>query len=216
MKIIIVGGGDFDSEVFLRTYDKLNMLNDEPFVIGVDKGLVNLYECNVKPNYIIGDFDSAPRLKSVYENDDNVTILPIEKDLTDTECAELKAIELGAKTVYLFGMTGGRLDHFLANIGGLKRFTDAGIKAYIIDAKNRISLINGTCSFNKSEQYGRFIGFWPYAEKVENIALKGFKYNGERLTFEQGVSLSISNEIIEDTATIEFEKGLLFVIESRD
>lgn len=216
MKIIIVGGGDFDSEVFLRTYDKLNMLNDEPFVIGVDKGLVNLYECDVKPDYIIGDFDSAPELKAKYESDENVTLLPIEKDLTDTESAGLKAIELGASEVYLFGMTGGRLDHFLANIGGLKRFVEAGVKAYIIDTKNRISLINGSTNFRKCDQYGRFIAFWPYAMKVDGISLKGFKYNGENLTFEQGFSLSISNEIEDEIATIEYKKGLLFVIESRD
>ena len=34
---------------------------DTEFVIGVDRGLVFLYDNEIKPDYIVGDFDSVPR-----------------------------------------------------------------------------------------------------------------------------------------------------------
>ena len=39
-----------------------------------------------------------------------------EKDYTDTELALRRAIDDGADIITIFGATGGRLDHLLANI----------------------------------------------------------------------------------------------------
>lgn len=38
---------------------------------------------------------------------------PSEKDQTDLEIALEQAYELAPKTIYIFGVTGGRLDHEL-------------------------------------------------------------------------------------------------------
>ena len=53
---VIVSGGALEEEF------TLNILNSEDteFVIGVDRGLGFLYDHKIEPDYIVGDFDSAP------------------------------------------------------------------------------------------------------------------------------------------------------------
>ena len=56
----------------------------------------------------------------------------------------------------------------------------------------------------------------PFTEKIENLTLKGFKYPLENRTMVFGESLGISNEIVEETAEITFDRGILLVIEASD
>ena len=56
----------------------------------------------------------------------------------------------------------------------------------------------------------------PLTSTVEGLTLTGFKYPLNDYTLPIGTSLGISNEIIEDIAHIEMEKGILIVIESKD
>ena len=55
MKTLIVSGGNVEKEILNKTIKNNNFDN----VIAVDKGLEILDECNIQPNYIIGDFDSV-------------------------------------------------------------------------------------------------------------------------------------------------------------
>ena len=54
LNTIIISGGNIN-EKFFKEVMKKNEFNN---VIACDKGLEVLYKCNIKPNYIIGDFDS--------------------------------------------------------------------------------------------------------------------------------------------------------------
>ena len=58
---VIVSGGALEEEF------TLNILNSEDteFVIGVDRGLGFLYDHKIEPDYIVGDFDSAPADRAV-------------------------------------------------------------------------------------------------------------------------------------------------------
>ena len=55
MKTLIVSGGNVGKEILNKTIKNNNFNN----IIAVDKGLEILDECNIQPNYIIGDFDSV-------------------------------------------------------------------------------------------------------------------------------------------------------------
>ena len=50
MKVLIVSGGNVDIQILAKAYDK---------IIAVDKGLESIYNKNVHPDYIVGDFDSV-------------------------------------------------------------------------------------------------------------------------------------------------------------
>src|SRR5699024_12092564 len=76
------------------------------------------------------------------------------KNETDLELALNKAYEVGAKKIYLFGITGGRLDHALINVQLLYEMINKNIRGIIIDWSNKIELKKpGTYSLFKNRLY---------------------------------------------------------------
>ena len=107
------------------------------------------------------------------------------------------------------------MDHTLANIGLLKQFAETGISAYLIDEHNRITMTAHRHTVKRTEAY-RYVSLLPYTEQVTGVTLQGFYYNAQGLTLKLGESIGVSNELIAACGLIEFESGLLIVIESRD
>ena len=95
---------------------------------------------------------------------------------------------------------------------GLKENADI----QLVDAYNRIRMIDKSIKLVKTEQFGNFVSLLPYAGEVKEVTLKGFKYSLEKHTMGSFSSLGISNEIVEEEAEILFEEGILLLIESRD
>lgn len=88
-------------------------------IIGVDRGSLLLTEMGVMPDLAIGDFDSL-HLAEKNEIEAKVTDIrysnPV-KDFTDTELMVRAALnDYRVAGLKIFGATGGRLDHFLANL----------------------------------------------------------------------------------------------------
>lgn len=108
------------------------------------------------------------------------------------------------------------MDHSLANIHILKYALDAKIPCHIVDEYNKIYLIDDNKILYKNKMYGKYISLIPLTSRVEDITLKGFKYPLDQYSLSIGVSLGVSNEIVEETASIELKNGILIVIESRD
>lgn len=68
---------------------------------------------DLRPDLIVGDFDSAPRPKAEHET----IVLPHVKDDTDTQYAARWLLEHGYDEITLLGALGGaRLEHTLANL----------------------------------------------------------------------------------------------------
>ena len=55
-RTVIVSGGMLEEDFILPILEA----EETEFIIGVDKGLAFLYEHKIKPDYIVGDFDSVP------------------------------------------------------------------------------------------------------------------------------------------------------------
>ena len=107
------------------------------------------------------------------------------------------------------------MDHTLANIGLLKQFAEFGISAYLIDEHNRITMTARQHIVKRTDAY-KYVSLLPYTEQVTGVTLQGFYYNAQGLTLKLGESIGVSNELIAECGLIEFESGLLIVIESRD
>lgn len=215
MRTLIVTGGNVKKEFLIDTIDKMNF----DTIIAVDNGLKILNEINVKPNHIVGDFDTVNKeILDLYKKDTSIKIHrfnPI-KDNTDTDIAIRLAVELYSDEIIIIGGIGTRIDHVLGNIQVLKYALDNKVKCEIIDENNEIQLINKTTALNKYEIDKKYVSLIPLTEKVENINLKGFKYELENGELTIGSSLGISNEIVEEQAIIEFSNGILIMIFSKD
>ena len=188
-------------------------------IIAGDRGLEALYQLKIIPNHVVGDFDSvSPEILEFYKKQPKIIFhtYNAEKDNTDTDIALKLAIQMKSSEITILGALGKRMDHALANIHILKDALGANIPCQILDEHNRIYLVNTEKTLEKDKVYGKYISLIPLTSTVEGLTLKGFKYPLNKYNLPIGISLGISNEIIEDIAHIEMEKGILIVIESKD
>lgn len=213
MNTIIITGGK-TTKNFVKEYLNTNKCD---IIIAVDKGLEILDTLSIKPDYILGDFDSVNQdiLRKYKTENIHITELNPEKDLTDTHSAINLAISLKSDKITILGAIGTRIDHTIANIHVLKIAIQKNIDIKIIDENNEITLIDKNVKICKDEKY-KYISLIPLTTKVENLTLKGFKYLLTNSTLNIGDSLGISNEQIEPEAEILLEKGILIMIKSKD
>lgn len=214
-RVLIVSGGSIDDAFVLDLLGK----NSYETVIACDSGMEFFRRNGLYPDLILGDFDSTDKTTVDYFKEQTEVRLeqfPAQKDWTDTELAVRRGLELEPEHIDLVGATGTRLDHVLGNLQLLALGLEAGVSIFLMDANNRIRLADRPFKLKKSEQYGDFISLIPYGGEVSGLTLKGMKYPLEGAILRQDVSLGISNEIVDDEALISFEKGKLYVMETKD
>ncbi|MBU5211018.1 thiamine diphosphokinase [Heyndrickxia oleronia] len=211
--IHIVAGGP-------RTYipDLSNYHSSEVIWVGVDFGVMYLIQNNIHPSLAFGDFDSVTKdqWEQLKQITNNIKKYKPEKDETDMELAFLWAINQNPRIIRIFGATGGRMDHFMANVMILTREESIGCTIEVIDKQNIISVFSpGRYTINKIDKRS-YISFIPLSKHVEGITLLGFKYPLENKNIQMGTTLCISNELIEETGTFSFTSGILMMIRSED
>ena len=214
-KVLLVSGGEIE-DAFALQYIKAQSFSH---VIAIDSGMEFLYRHGLKPDVIVGDFDSAEAsVLEKYRQMPGIEWRKFQpkKDDTDTEIAVLTALEQGAEELHILGALGSRIDHSLANIRLLGFCMEKGVDAYLVDAQNRIRMMNQPLEMEKDNQYGKYISLIPFMGDVERLTLRGFAYPLTDYTMGGYSSIGISNEITEKKATITMEKGTLLLIESRD
>jgi thiamine pyrophosphokinase len=211
MKVIIISGGYPPTKEILR-----RELEESSFLICADSGGNCLYQYNIIPNYLIGDFDSIDRnaLEFFSQKDCLIERYPVEKNYTDTELAVIKAEQLGAKKIVFLGCTGTRLDHTLGNIGLLHKCLNNNIEAYIKDSNNSITMVNHSLTL-KGKPGDKF-SLFAYKNPIENLTILGAKYNLNRYNLKIGDGLTISNEFMQSEVIINFDSGNLIIVQSKD
>lgn len=214
MNLLVITGGTFDFQMAKKYLSGRNY----QYVIAADGGVGYADKLGIKPNLILGDFDTLSRelLEKYQRAGVEILSFPPEKDYTDTHLAIEKAIEMKPDFLTILGATGTRLDHTLANLGLLTLTVEQGIKAEILDGHNRIQMMKESLVLKRKELWGKYISLVPYTEEVTGICLKGFRYPLKNAELTIGISRGISNELTEEEGSISIEKGLLFVIESCD
>ena len=194
------------------------------FLIAADRGLEALVSLGLRPNAVIGDFDSASKETidqvNSFEKEDDITVIRLNpvKDDTDTEAAVRFALENNKEPgdIYILGGTGSRVDHILGNISILGLGKDLGKKIILLDENNRIELLFEGRTILKEEAFGDFVSLIPFGDEVTGLTLKGFKYPLKNGTLKGFNSLGISNEIVSMEAQISFDSGVLIMVQSKD
>ncbi|MBM6686412.1 thiamine diphosphokinase [Faecalicatena contorta] len=214
-RAVIISGGTLYEELIEKTIGEC----EDPCIIGVDKGVEFLYRHNIKPSYIVGDFDSlSHEIVDYYKNETHVSVREFNpvKDASDTEIAVRLAITLGCHEMVILGATGSRVDHLWANIQTLTIPFKAGVDAVILDPQNRIRLIGGETHLKKEEAFGDYFSVFPLGEVVYGFNIRGAKYPLTEHTLTPYDSLCVSNQIEEDEVVIDFVSGIVILMETRD
>lgn len=208
MNILVLGSGNVDD----YNQIKKKILNVYDYIISVDGGAKHLEPLGLKPNLLIGDFDSIDlELLNKYKKDAKIDSYNPEKDETDSELAFVKVEELKPEIVHVVGFLGGRMDHTLNNVLLLVRYKNINIQ--LIDEKNIAFYCNKSCKIQKREGY--YLSLLVLSD-IEGLNLSGVKYPLIDKSIEFPSSLTISNQIVDNEAFIEYSEGELIVILSKD
>ncbi|GEP22781.1 MAG: thiamine diphosphokinase [Lentilactobacillus diolivorans] len=187
--------------------------------IGIDRGNLHLIRMGIDPIVAIGDFDSLKpqELQLVRDHIPDIRQSIPEKDDTDTQLGLKVAIEEHqADRLDIYGATGGRLDHFLANLWMVlePRFKKYAPKIRMIDRQNTITFfLPGEYEINKEpdKKYLAFVALTP----MDHLTLFDEKYKLNDYQVKRPISLA-SNEFVGQTARFKFASGMMCVIQSRD
>lgn len=177
--------------------------------IGVDGGSFFCLSNNIPMLCAIGDFDSIdePQFKQL-QTYTKLIQLPCEKNETDGEYALRYAYDQGFDEIDMYGVIGGRQDHFIAMITLLRH---SQIDFRIIDEQNTIyTLQAGNHKIKKKYKYLSF-----FACEDLNITLSKVRYPLENRHITEKDVYLVSNEIIEDECEL-YITGKILVIESND
>jgi len=213
VRIGIVGNGPQDMLPDLSIYKQTIDI-----WIGADRGALILLNRGIHVDYALGDFDSINKQEkqkikhaaTFYQQ------YPTEKDQTDLEISLLKAFELQPHTIYLFGVTGGRLDHELINIQLLHSIVEKKIRGLIIDQYNQLELtMPGDHEVEQDDSYPN-LSFVPFTPTVKQLTLAGFHYPLRNQDISWGSTLCISNKLLSNSGNYSYVDGILLTIKSRD
>lgn len=185
--------------------------------VGVDRGVYELLNRNIRPSCAFGDFDSLSEAeKETLRSKTDIFTFPREKDKTDLELALDWALTQRPRSIRIFGATGGRLDHEWANIRLLGKRLDGGTEVTIIDRHNMIFVRRPGCYEISRDVRYPYISFLPFYESIIGLTLEGFKYPLFEVDVHPGSTLTVSNEIVADSGTYSFTAGIGLVVRSHD
>ncbi|HEX2985545.1 MAG TPA: thiamine diphosphokinase [Caproiciproducens sp.] len=204
---VIIGSSPCVTETEFLDIDRKNF-----YVVCADGGYDTALRFHVKPDLIVGDFDSL----TVPLPDDIETIrLKIEKDDTDIMAAVRIALERGYRRFLLLGALGGRLDHSFANFCILQYLAEQNCSAVISGMGSRVYFLNSDSKNNRLELNGlegKTVSVFPFGVPVCTVTYEGLKYRLVQYPLTSNFPLGVSNLAISEKASVLVHDGSALVM----
>lgn len=181
-------------------------------VIAADAGYARLRQAGVRPDLIIGDFDSLGGAPA----EDNVIVLPTVKDVTDTWAAVEQGLQRGCRRFALYGCTGGRFGHTMANLQTAAYLAGLGMECRIVGNTQTIAAISSGMELTFDEGKTGYISVFSHTDTCEGVTIRGLKYELEAATLTNRFPLGVSNEFTGRRASVSVTGGIALVVYDRD
>ena len=184
-------------------------LKEGDYLLAADGGLAHLQKLGLKPDGIIGDFDSLGYFPEGAE------VFPVEKDDTDAMLAARKGLELGFREFLFYGsLDGPRLDHTIANFQTLQFLADHGAVGYLVGRDYIITVVkNGAISFDENAE-GIF-SLFCLGHDAHGVTIEGLHYPLTDGTLTPGFPLGVSNHFVGKRAAITVKDGSVLAMWDR-
>ena len=206
-RCVVIAGAPIDFPVE-------DLVREDDFIICADRGWLQAEKHGLVPDMIVGDFDSSPDPSDRY---DNVVILPVEKDDTDTHHIARYIAGNSYTDVLMAGVTGGRrIEHTFANISTMLYLAQRGINATAVHSSGYMMVI---CSgkVRLADRPDSFFSVFPLGDEARGVSIRGGKYVTDRAVLRNDFPIGVSNEFCGNDVEISVEDGsLLIVVSDRD
>jgi len=177
-------------------------------VIAADGGYAYLKDMGIIPDLCIGDFDSL----GFTPEDCPISILPVEKDCTDTDAALRIGLENGCGDFLLLGMLGGkRLSHTLANLQTLPLLAEKHIPHMIKSGSITVRALAKDDTVSFSHKNNCHVSVLAITDTAA-VTLEGLYYNGDHISLTNRFPLGVSNSTVGKNAFVRCEDGMILVV----
>ena len=200
-EILLAAGGRRPAEKFFKTVAQGRK------IFAVDKGIEICRACNILPEILIGDFDSANKaaLNWAIENKIPLERHPVEKDFTDTQLA----LELLPKnfSAIVTGIFGGRFDHLFSNV-----LTCANVenKIFLADEREIIFYVkDGESAKIKFFEKPYAVSLLPLSEICTGVNSENLHWELKNSALKQNFPNAVSNRAESSQIKISVERGTL-------
>lgn len=177
-------------------------------ILAADGGYRHCLSAGIRPHLLLGDFDS---LELSPPQDIPQQVFPPEKDDTDTMLAIKLGLERGFRFFHLYGGTGGRLDHTLANLQALAYLAKAGAQGQLHDEGFLFTAIQGPDSLHLPAQASGLFSVFCLGADAEGVWIRGGKYQAEDVRLSATFPLGVSNQFQGEDVEISVKAGCLLV-----
>lgn len=193
-----------------------HLLPAADLVVAADSGLHEARDLGVHVDVVVGDFDSADPAAVAAARQAGAVIErhSAVKDATDLELAIDAAVARGAARVTVVGGSGGRLDHFLANVAVLAspRFAEVAVDALFSDARV-VVLQGGRAPVPVAGPAGSLVTLLPVGGDGRGITTSGLEYPLHHEDLAAGTSRGVSNLRGSGRASVGLDAGTLLLIQ---
>ena len=181
----------------------------DSLVIAADGGLRHTERLGIRPDRILGDFDSlgySPADSRVY---------PVEKDDTDLMLAVRLGLQEGCRNFLIYGaLDGPRLDHTVANFQTLAFLAEHGGRGWLI-GRDYIITVASEEALRFSADFTGILSLFCLGAPIGDLSIRGLKYPLEHGTLTPAFPLAVSNAFEGVPASVEVGKGLLLAMWDR-
>lgn len=212
MKAVVLGGANITDYRFVK-----RMISDAMLIVCCDSGMAHARKMDIRPTYIVGDFDSAAEEDMEFFQKMNIPKyeFPTEKDETDLQLGISLCLQKGAKEIVILGGIGSRIDHTLANVQLLLGLLKKGVMAKLVNEHNVVELIDQPTIFRG--EVGELISTLPLSPCVEGLTIKGVQYPLlDRDLYLDDTLVAVSNVFVQEVVEISFRSGYLLAIRASD
>lgn len=200
----IIGAGEIDNPGWFRRQVRPK---EKDYLIAADGGFAICDRCGIRVDALIGDFDSL----GFVPDHPNVVKLPQEKDDTDLHYAVKKGLEKGYRTFEIYGASGGREGHTMANYQTLVYLAHQRACGILRSMNVQVTAIDNDTLRLPAYKSG-FVSIFCMGERAEGVTLKGLKYPLTEAVVTNDTPIGVSNEFIGETAEITVKDGTLLVM----
>ncbi|ARP50284.1 MULTISPECIES: thiamine diphosphokinase [Caproicibacterium] len=199
---IVIGSAPVKNLSIFREYHV-----EDSFVICADGGLDTALAAKIKPNLLIGDFDS---IKAQPPAGVETVRLMREKDDTDTLSAVKEGLHRGYKDFILFGALGGRFDHSYANAAVLQYISNLGGHGVMVSDNEKLFFMPGG-RLHLRGMKGSTASVYPFGAPNATVSYTGMKYPLTESVMTSDNPIGTSNIIESDDATITVLGGNVII-----
>ena len=200
MKCMIFGAGKRCAR------EKISTPSPGDLLIAADGGWQWMQELGWNPDVVLGDFDSLASQPPA-----DAVRFPSVKDDADMALAVAEGWQRGYRTFLLYGGTGGRPDHTMANyqlLAGLSKRTGSGF--LVDDRMTATAITNGEIRFRTLSS--GYISVFSFDETAKGVTIEGLKYSMQGGVLSNTRALGLSNEFQGKQAHILVREGTLLVL----